>query len=316
MPHAPLAHCSSVSMEPAVLQALITAFLDRVNADRTQRVVLVTSGGTRVKLEKNAVRAIENFSMGTRGAVSAEYFLRQGYNVIFFYRDESLKPFSRKYSHIFEHLETTDDGHVKVVGFPGLADDLADFKRYADHLLFVPFTDVGQYLHDLEIIGHCLHSCGPNALIYLAAAVSDFYIREEKLPTHKIQSRGLEDGELQLTLSIVPKILERLVDKVVPNAYIVSFKLETDESILIGKARDALEKYRHNAVIGNIMQQRKRHVTFVYPRSEDRAPEDIWLSEEAIDQGNEIEEQIVAKLFDQHAEFVRRAATRQRPQQQ
>ncbi|KAL3099837.1 hypothetical protein niasHT_022255 [Heterodera trifolii] len=49
-------------------------------------------------------------------------------------------------------------------------------------LLFVPpFTDVSQYLHELEIIGHCMHWCGSNALIYLAAAVSDFYKRQQKL---------------------------------------------------------------------------------------------------------------------------------------
>lgn len=35
-------------------------------------VVLVTSGGTSVSLEKNSVRTIENFSTGRRGASSAE----------------------------------------------------------------------------------------------------------------------------------------------------------------------------------------------------------------------------------------------------
>uniref|UniRef100_A0A183BZA1 Glycosyltransferase family 1 protein n=1 Tax=Globodera pallida TaxID=36090 RepID=A0A183BZA1_GLOPA len=70
---------------------------------------------------------------------------------------------------------------TRITGFPGLADDLAVYKRFADRLLFIPFTDVGQYLHDLEIICHCLHRYGPNVLIYLAAAVSDFYIREAQL---------------------------------------------------------------------------------------------------------------------------------------
>lgn len=35
-------------------------------------VVLVTSGGTSIPLEKNVVRSIENFSTGGRGARSAE----------------------------------------------------------------------------------------------------------------------------------------------------------------------------------------------------------------------------------------------------
>jgi phosphopantothenate-cysteine ligase len=35
-------------------------------------VILITSGGTSVPLEKNSVRSIENFSTGMRGAISAE----------------------------------------------------------------------------------------------------------------------------------------------------------------------------------------------------------------------------------------------------
>ena len=36
------------------------------------KVILVTSGGTSVPLEKNTIRSIENFSTGLRGAISAE----------------------------------------------------------------------------------------------------------------------------------------------------------------------------------------------------------------------------------------------------
>ena len=39
------------------------------------KVIIVTSGGTSVPLEKNAVRSLENFSTGTRGAISTEQFL-------------------------------------------------------------------------------------------------------------------------------------------------------------------------------------------------------------------------------------------------
>lgn len=56
-------------------------------------IVCVTSGGTSVPLEKNTVRSIENFSTGRRGALSAEYFLKAGYCVIFLHRDTSLLPF-------------------------------------------------------------------------------------------------------------------------------------------------------------------------------------------------------------------------------
>jgi len=55
--------------------------------------VLVSSGGTSVPLEKNTVRSVENFSTGTRGARSTEYFLKRGHPVIFFHRGTSIKPF-------------------------------------------------------------------------------------------------------------------------------------------------------------------------------------------------------------------------------
>lgn len=39
-------------------------------------IVVVTSGGTTVPMERNCVRFIDNFSKGTRGALSAEQFLQ------------------------------------------------------------------------------------------------------------------------------------------------------------------------------------------------------------------------------------------------
>lgn len=39
-------------------------------------IVVVTSGGTTVPLERRCIRFIDNFSAGTRGAVSVEWFLK------------------------------------------------------------------------------------------------------------------------------------------------------------------------------------------------------------------------------------------------
>ena len=57
------------------------------------------SGGTTIPLEKNTVRFLDNFSAGTRGAISAEQFLKHGYAVIFLHRQFSRLPFARNYSH-------------------------------------------------------------------------------------------------------------------------------------------------------------------------------------------------------------------------
>lgn len=58
-------------------------------------IVVITSGGTMVPLEKNMVRFIDNFSQGTRGAASAECFLALGFAVVFVHRKRSRMPFTR-----------------------------------------------------------------------------------------------------------------------------------------------------------------------------------------------------------------------------
>ena len=55
--------------------------------------MVVTSGGTLVPLEKNMVRFIDNFSTGSRGSKSAEWFLAHGYAVVFMHRTGSIRPF-------------------------------------------------------------------------------------------------------------------------------------------------------------------------------------------------------------------------------
>lgn len=77
----------------------VNSWLNRVPSDAN--IILVTSGGTTVPLETRTVRFIDNFSAGTRGAVSTEYFLRQSHRnyVIFMHRQHSFEPYSRHYSH-------------------------------------------------------------------------------------------------------------------------------------------------------------------------------------------------------------------------
>jgi phosphopantothenoylcysteine synthetase/decarboxylase len=65
------------------------------------------------------------------------------------------------------------------------------------------------------------------SFVFLAAAVSDFYI--ENPDEHKIQSK--EHHQLTITLQPVPKLLGNI--KIwSPNTKVISFKLETDAQIL------------------------------------------------------------------------------------
>lgn len=58
---------------------------------------------------------------------------------------------------------------------------------------------------------------------------------------------------LVIDLDPVPKFLKNLVEGWTPQGMIVSFKLETDPSILVHKARYSLDRYQHHLVIGNLL---------------------------------------------------------------
>lgn len=70
-------------------------------------------------------------------------------------------------------------------------------------------------------------------------------------------------GVPSISLQLVPKMLSPLVSLWVPNAYVVSFKLETDENLLIVKSRDSLNKYKHR--VGRAYQCDVRHLTNFLP---------------------------------------------------
>jgi len=269
------------------------------------KVVLVTSGGTTVPLEHNTVRFVDNFSAGTRGSVSAEYFLEHGYAVIFMYRVKSLEPFSRhfvgqKFLDLLE-MPTNNENPVITVSpkyMQKVATVLEKYKEALDQrkLLQLTFTTVSEYLWLLRSACQILAPLENKAILYLAAAVSDFYIPSNEMSVHKISSSGPPTISLQL----VPKILAPLVSLWVPKAFVVSFKLETDENLLISKARTALNKYHHNLVIANMLQTRKQQVIIVSKETEYV----LSLTNEQINNGDEIEQLIVRDLVNEHIKFI------------
>ena len=64
-------------------------------------------------------------------------------------------------------------------------------------------------------------------------------------------------------MKMVPKMLSPLVKDWAPKAFIISFKLETDPSIIIDRARNALEVYRHQVVVANILDSRRSSVVII-----------------------------------------------------
>ncbi|KAI6249458.1 Phosphopantothenate--cysteine ligase CAB2 [Erysiphe necator] len=288
-------------------KALAQNFIN-AHAASGNRLVLITSGGTIVPLEKRTVRFIDNFSAGTRGATSAEYFLEAGYAVIFLHRQFSLLPYSRHYSHathcFLDFLHEGPDGRI-IANEEYREEMLMVLRKYNEAkekkmLLTIPFVTVTDYLFTLRSVSQLMRPLAASGLLYLAAAVSDFFIPSERMPEHKIQSTGAvemlsaidanssktvekEDFDnfdsspkvprskrLIVDLDPLPKFLKKLVEEWAPEGMIVSFKLETDPDILIQKAQYSLERYQHHLVIGNLLATRKSEVVFVAPGQEHR----------------------------------------------
>ncbi|XP_059807881.1 phosphopantothenate--cysteine ligase [Hypanus sabinus] len=278
------------------------------HAGQGRRVVLVTSGGTKVPLESRTVRFLDNFSSGWRGAVSAEYFLNLGYAVIFLHRHRSLFPFSRRYSglNILDTLKAVQDASStcwRVEADQSVLPDIVPvLQRYtavreAGLLLSMEFNTLSDYLYLLRAAAQALNPIGPRAMFYLAAAVSDFFIPASEMPEHKIQSGA---SPLQLTMQMVPKMLAPLVKDWAPHAFVTSFKLETDSSQLVARARKALATYRHQVVVANILETRRVYVLIVTENSQI----DLALSEKEAKQHREIEEKIVEHLSECQTNFI------------
>ncbi|KAF7360164.1 Phosphopantothenate--cysteine ligase CAB2 [Mycena venus] len=245
-------------------------------AAQNRNVVLVTSGGTTVPLELNVVRFLDNFSAGTRGATSAEYFLKAGYAVIFMHRQFSLQPFSRHYSHstnpFLDFLAVDEDTVGITADKRADADLLTVLTAYkgvhaAGTLHTLTFVTVNDYLWLLRAVSPgALRFAAPRDVLSRRRCERLFLTPAEdgassRHPSeHKIQSGK---GSLHIEMDQVPKILKPMVEEWTRDGYIVSFKLETEERLLVPKARAALERYGHQVVIGNELHTRKWQVIFV-----------------------------------------------------
>ncbi|AYP74227.1 hypothetical protein [Fowlpox virus] len=275
---------------------------------KNRKVVLIASGGTRVSLEKNAVRFLENFSTGMRGAISVEKFIAAGYAVCFLHRDSSLFPWSRNLPSgraLLDLFEVNNVNNEEVLSFKdkninsSMVNGLKSYKKAIDDemLLVIDFTCVYQYLKLLQYISESLSFMSSDVMIYLAAAVSDFYIPYEHMPEHKMESVG---EEITLKMKTVPKMLSHLVKEWAPNAFVVSFKLETDDSIVVKKAKEALDTYKHHVVIANLMKDRRTNVMIITRDSE----HNLVLSEKEKLEGKVIEDKIVNCLVSSHYNFI------------
>lgn len=160
-------------------------------------------------------------------------------------------------------------------------------------LLKLPFTTIFEYLQLLKMVATSMSCVGLHGMFYLAAAVSDFYVPWDSMAKHKIQSAG---GPLDMKLSQVPKMLPVLRNHWAPLAFCVSFKLETDPDILVQKAETALNKYRMDVVVANLLATYKEEVVIISNGKSNTI--------RRCSKGEDLEEHIIKLLEKSHSKYI------------
>jgi phosphopantothenate-cysteine ligase len=121
--------------------------------------------------------------------------LKAGYAVIFLHRLHSLRPFSRHYSHSLNPFldllsiteSTRPDGAPSITVDPKHAAALLPVlqsyhvAQARGTLLSVEFQTINEYLWLLRAATESMASLGRRGMFYLAAAVSDFFLPEDKV---------------------------------------------------------------------------------------------------------------------------------------
>ena len=167
-----------------------------------------------------------------------------------------------------------------------VARSIREFQENQARYLEIAFVTVQEYLDGLDNLVTLTSGLGSRAVFYLAAAVSDFYIPEDKMAEHKIQSRDIET--LKIALEPVPKMLGIIKERN-PKAIAISFKLETDQAILKQKATSSMKKYNMDMVVANLLQTARTECT-IYSKQKNRVKA-VKLSASS---GKSLEELIIA----------------------
>lgn len=175
-------------------------------------------------------------------------------------------------------------------------------------LLTIPFRTVEEYLCRLELASQSLNDCQSLVLFFLAAAVSDYYVPRAERSLHKIQSN---EQELTLRLQPVPKTIGLLRRCWAPYGFVVSFKLETDPTVLRQKAERAVGRYGCHLVVGNLLQSRHDKVWILQPPNQrDLTPSDasqwelVEIAKPIADDPDALEAKLVDSVAQAHFEYI------------
>jgi phosphopantothenate---cysteine ligase (ATP) len=206
------------------------------------------------------------------------------------YRDTTLEPFSRHFTgqQFLDMLELHENGsttiNVTSDSVDVLAPILSKYKAARHNLLSVPFNSVVDYMWLLRAACECLQPFEKHAMFYSGAAVSDFFVPADKMPTHKVgdgiifrvkfqtkplivflNSLQMQSNQVPtIELALVPKMIAPLASLWIPRAYVITFKLETDENLLIPKSRVSLQHYKHDVSMISVLLKFNYKILFPF----------------------------------------------------
>ncbi|GAB64784.1 phosphopantothenate--cysteine ligase [Plasmodium cynomolgi strain B] len=261
--------------------------------EERNHIILITSGGTKVPLEKTSIRHMDNFSTGKRGAYMCEYFLKKNKKVIFLHRKGTFMPFEYHLKCVtrMESIRVVD-GHVMLnlseQDNNAVVKDAKLYEQFRQNLLCIPFESVFDYGFYLTAICDLLNKdckgrqIRPTTmdvkaigvfplphLVILCAAVSDFYIPFSQLSDHKINSES--NASLSLRMQLAPKFY-KLTRKYFPLLHFCMFKLEDDEEALLSKSNERIRFA--DILVANLLDARRDHFFKLTTSSESERIED------------------------------------------
>lgn len=190
-------------------------------------VILITSGGTNVPLEKVPIRKITNCSTGKRGALMCEYFLKKNKKVLFLYSQGSCFPFEHEIIN-----ETKVDNMIVVNGElvmqvkdkrkkQELIKNIQYYKKVQTKFLPILFHTVYEYGFLLTEICNVLNEnmkkkyanvkdhvqkklkFNPLSKMYMKNILNDILIYFTQLNNSSVDSRTLESKTQRLLLKII-----------------------------------------------------------------------------------------------------------------
>ncbi|UKK02115.2 phosphopantothenate--cysteine ligase (ATP) [Theileria orientalis] len=254
-----------------LIEDLEAFFTRNWKGNEDYRVIVITSGGTSVNLDRYGIRYIDNFSSGRRGSEIAEFFLSKGYLVLFLSRKTAHLPFIRFTNdrdnpyRLLESLRVENNSSITVEGGSEFKElilkSIEGYNKYKSRLFLDYFTTLSEYQNKFTVIVHYCKRFLQNVAYCLVAAASDFKFSNDSLMKEKFSS----SNTVNLKLEPLPKM--RKIIRQISDGYptVCCFKMSTNRTEMENSAKEMLSKPTSaDMIVCNIFNERLTNVSIVF----------------------------------------------------